>query len=237
MIEETIRYQDGNAELVGTFFSEGDAPRPTILVFPAFEGLSKFVFDYAKRLLPLGFNCFIADMYGDAIEETTIMGCFEQITPFLQDRSLVRRRAELAYHTASHLTQVDKHKIGAIGFCFGGMCVLELARSGVDLKAGVSAHGVLGAAENLTSQPVKGELLILHGYQDPQVPPTVLNDFAKEMAGLGNNNWTFTFFGGAKHAFTDPATGSMDPEKEQEMGREYNQYAAEKTFSNAVDFF
>ena len=78
--------------------------------------------------------------------------------------------------------------------------------------------------------------LILHGYQDPQIPPDNLNNFAEEMTKAGVTDWVFSFFGTAKHSFTDPKTGSFDAAKEVEMGREYHQLAAQRTFRYATDF-
>ena len=115
------------------------------------------------------------------------------------------------------------------------MCVLEVARSGEDLKAGVSMHGVL-AKSNLSTKPFNTKLLILHGYQDPQVPPTALTQFAEEMAEINVYDWTFTFFGDAKHSYTDPKTGTFDPQREREFGREYNARVAAQAFRYTKDF-
>ncbi|MDF2868172.1 MAG: hypothetical protein K0S11_1642 [Gammaproteobacteria bacterium] len=238
MQQKTIEYFDGEQKLLGQLFFKPEIAQsqPAIIVFSAFEGLSHFTLSYAKQLAEQGYIIFAADMYGNGSTANTIAGCFELIGPFLQDRSLVRTRANLAYETLIQQPGVNKAKIGAIGFCFGGMCVLELARSGVDLPAGVSIHGVL-AKSDLVTHPIKTKLLVLHGYQDPQVPPSQLQEFAKEMAQANVDDWTFTFFSHAKHSFTDPLTGTFDPEKEKTMGREYNKVAAERSFRYAVDFF
>lgn len=238
MTSTTIAYQDGSQKLIGELIvpHHVKTPAPAIIVFSAFEGRGEFSVNYAKALAEKGFVAFVADMYGDAKVANTLEDCSQFLAPFLQDRALVRRRALLAFETLSQQPQVDKDRIGAIGFCFGGMCVLEVARSGVDLKAGVSAHGVLAKA-NLPTEPLKGKLLILHGYQDPMVPPNMLAQFSEEMASVNNNDWIFTFFGDAKHSFTDPKTGTYDPAKEPGMGRVYNKAAAEYTFNAAVEFF
>ncbi len=237
MKQDAVEYFDGEQKLIGQLiYDEKDSgSKATVIVFPAFEGIGEFAIDYAHRLAQAGFNAFVADVYGNAATADTIEGCFALITPFLEDRSMVRRRSVLACEAASGCAPVDIHKIGAIGFCFGGMCVLELARSGADLKAGVSAHGVLPKSD-LTTEKIKASLLILHGYKDPQVPPKCLPGFAEEMDASGAD-WTFTFFGDAKHAFTDPKTGSFDAAKEQEMGRVYDKTAAERTYRYALDLF
>jgi dienelactone hydrolase len=238
MNNKTVEYFDGQQQLIGQlFFNEEYGERqPAIILFPAFEGRSQFALDYASQLAEQGYVVLAADMYGDARTANTIDGCFNLITPFLQDRSLVRRRAQLAYEALLQQDNVDKTKVGAIGFCFGGMCVLELARSGVDLQAGVTMHGVL-AKSNLPTHPIKSKLLILHGYQDPQVPPEQLQPFTEEMENAGVTDWTFTFFSHAKHSFTDPLTGTFDPQREKEMGRAYHSVVAERAFRYTVDFF
>ena len=235
----TINYFDEQQKLIGELFYDEkieDAKQPAIILFPAFEGRGDFALDYAKKLVEKGFITFVADIYGDAAVSETLEGCFKLVSPFLQDRELVRKRAILAYKTLLQQKNVDPNKIGAVGFCFGGMCVLELARSGENLEAGVSIHGAF-AKSNLETFPIKSKILLLHGYQDPQVPPTGLHDFAKEMSDAGVKDWTFTFFGEAKHSFTDLKTGTFDSVKEREMGREYNQVAAKRSFQYAVDFF
>ncbi len=234
---ETIEYFDDKHKLIGQLVYDEhiQGTRPAIIIFHAFEGRGSFALEYAKKLAEKGYIVFAADMYGNAEVASTIDGCFKLIAPFLQDRNLVRRRALLAYTTLLQQEQIDKNKIGAIGFCFGGMCVLELARSGENLRAGISMHGVF-AKSALPTHPIKTKMLLIHGYQDPQVPPTELSAFAQEMQTAGAEDWTFIFFGNAKHSYTDPKTGTFEPAKEKEMGREYNQAAAERSFQFAVDF-
>ena len=175
-------------------------------------------------------------MYGDGKTADTIEGCMSLLTPFLQDRQLVRHRAKLAFQALTKQANVDSKSIGAMGFCFGGMCMLELARSGENLRAGVAAHGIV-AKSALPTETIKADILMLQGYKDPQVPPTQVQAFAEEMDAAGVQDWSFVFFGHAKHSYTDPATGTFNPVKEKEMGREYNETAAHRAFEYAVNFF
>jgi dienelactone hydrolase len=235
MQRKTIEYFDGEQKLIGELFYKDLAVQKTaIIVFPAFEGRAEFALDYAKKIAEQGYVAFVVDMYGDAATSNTIEGCFKLITPFLQDRELVRRRAVLAYEIL--LQQAHSNKIGAVGFCFGGMCVLELARSGANLQAGIGIHSVL-AKSDLITHPIKSKLLMLHGYKDPQVPPTQLQAFAQELEQAGVKDWTFTFFGEAQHSFTDPRTGTFDAKKEIEMGRVYDPIAADRSWRYTLDFF
>ncbi len=208
----------------------------TIMVFHAFEGRGKFTLEYAYKIAKSGYKVFVVDMYGNAETSNTIDRCFKLIGPFLNDRSLVRRRANLAFQALLSQSGINPHKIGAIGFCFGGMCALELARDGLDIKAIVSIHGVPVKSE-LPTKVIKSKLLFLHGYKDPQVPPQVLSELATELENAGSTDWIFTFFGDAKHSFTDPKSGTFDPGKEKEMGREYNELAAQRSYRYAMDFF
>ncbi len=238
MHQETITYKDNNEELVGQlFYSENiSGQAPAILLYPAFEGVSEFATDYGKSLAELGYVVFVADIYGGGKTADTIDGCFALITPFLEDRSLVRRRSQLAYDVLLQQTIIDKNNIGAIGFCFGGMCALELARGGADIKAVVPVHAVLQKSDLSNAIQCK-HFLVLHGYLDPQVPPELLESFAREMQEADVDDWSFLFFGTGKHSFTDVKTGTFDAKKEIEMGREYNKTAAERTFRYAADYF
>ena len=238
MKQQPIEYLDNQDKLIGQLIHDDQqtVKRPSIILFPAFEGLGEFAIDYGHRLAEKGYVTFVADMYGEGKTADTIDGCMQLITPFLEDRRLVRRRAILAFETAIQLAPVDKDKIGSIGFCFGGMCALELARAGMPIKATVTAHGVLQPSD-LPTENMAGKFLILHGFKDPQVPPTELINFAKEMEAANVEDWTFTFFGNAMHAFTDPKTGTFDAAKEVEMGRAYNEITAHRTFRYATDLF
>ena len=232
MQSKTIQYQDGNQKLIGKLFLAKHA-KTTIVLFPAFEGRSQFLLEYAEQLAQQGFNSFAADMYGDAKTATTLEGCFELITPFLDSRELVRRRACLAINTIGALNLTPT--ITTAGFCFGGMCALEAGRAGVGINRIASLHGVLAKSE-LPTHSIQAKILILQGFQDPQIPPSQLFDFSAEMQQANNNDWTFVFFGNGKHSFTDPLTGSFDPAKEKEMGREYNQTIAAQSLRYLVDF-
>jgi dienelactone hydrolase len=239
LLKKDIQYQDGEALLKGKiFYPPFDLEKyPSILLFPAFEGQSAFADEYAKILCYEGYVVFIADIYGEGRSASTIPDCFELIKPFLQDRILVRNRSLAAFHCLKQQNNVDVNNIGGIGFCFGGQCLLEVARAGVDLKAGVSAHGMLARDTTLTLQPIKTNLLILHGFADPQVPNNHLLDFQDEMTLAQVKDWNIIIFGQAQHSFTDPKTGTFDPELEQSMGRVYDKTAAARTQRYAIDFF
>ena len=236
--QQTMTYHDDDNKLIGQFIydEQNSAPQPGIVLFPAFEGIAEFAINYGKDLAKHGFAVLVADIYGDAKTTDTIEGCFELVTPFLKDRALVRRRAQLAFTTLADQQSVDNSRIGTMGFCFGGMCGLEIARSGANIKAVVAAHSAVAHAE-LENHNQCQHFLILNGYADQQVPPSHIADFAEEMKQHNVKDWDYHFFGHAKHSYTDPKTGTFNPEKEQEMGRAYNPVAAKRCFHYAVAFF
>lgn len=238
MKRELLTYFDEKVPLMGEFIyaAKPVGKAKTIILFPAFEGRGDFLVNYGLDLAAQGFNVFVADVYGNATVAKTLDECFALINPFLEDRALVRRRAVLAYQAVIRHLGSAAHHIGAMGFCFGGMLVLELARAGKNLWAGVCAHSNLSHS-TLPAEKMHGKYLILHGYEDPQVPPSNLAGFAEEMQQGGVDDWTFVFFGHAKHSFTDPATGSFDAKKEKEIGRAYSEIAATRAFNYAVEFF
>lgn len=231
-------YWDKEIRLIGEFLYEAEVTvnRPTLILFSAFEGISTFSRDYARRLVQVGYQVFLADMYGEQEEAKTLERCFELVQPFLEDRALVRRRAELALAQCRQLPGVCSTKIGALGFCFGGTAVLELARSGADFVAGAVFHGNL-AQSALPTFSIKPALLIQNGYADPMVSPNQLHDFAREMTEMSEVDWTYICFGQAQHSFTDPATGHFNPLKEVQIGRVYNPLAAEASYQHALYFF
>jgi len=235
---KSITYYDGTQELIGKIFYPPIEKKTysTIIVYPAFEGLSDFAFDYAHDLCLQGYIVLAADIYGNAKSASTITDCFDLIGPFLQDRALVRRRSQAAFEALLLEPLVDKENIGAIGFCFGGQCMLELVRSGATVKAGVSAHGML-ASSRLQTYPIKSHLLILHGLSDPQVPVKDILSFTDEAAVANCPDWQIMMMSHAQHSFTDPKTGTFDPDLELSMGRVYDFRSATRTKKYAIDFF
>lgn len=208
---------------------------PMILLFPAFEGHSEFIMTYGARLVDQGFQVLIADMYGAGKHLLELDDCLQEIQPLLADRALVRARAQANLEVACELAEAEEYELGTMGFCFGGMCALELARSGCNIPAVFAAHASLAKAAELTTSvsPITN-IMLAQGYADPLVNNSELEDFAQEMT---SNKWSCVFYGNTKHSFTDQNVGAMDPERELAMGREYNPLAAQQCFQQAVLFF
>ena len=147
-----------------------------------------------------GKGVFGAD--GDIDGNAALMG------PFAEDRGLLRQRIRAALVAGRNIPQVDPTRVAAMGYCFGGMCVLELARSGADVLGVVSIHGILAAGE-AENEDIKAKVLCLHGHDDPMVPPEQVLAFEAEMTAAGAD-WQVHVYGSTMHAFTNPAANSPD---------------------------
>jgi dienelactone hydrolase len=171
---------------------------------------------------------FALDMYGEArtgksVEENTAL-----MTPFLQDRATLARRIKAALSAVRTLPQVDGRRVAAMGYCFGGLCVLDLARSGADLRGVVSLHGLLNAPGG-TQGKISSKVLVLHGHDDPMVPVEAVAAFEAEMTAA-QVDWQIHVYGGAKHAFTNPA--ATDPN----APTVYNLAADRRSWTSTTDF-
>jgi len=168
-------------------------------------------------------------MYGHAQVFETIEEKSAAIQPFLNNQRLLRDRAEAALITVRNLPEVDPQRIAIIGFCFGGMCALELARSGADIRGAVSFHGLLHRPGDLESGPIKAKILALHGYEDPLANPEVMHQFCEEMT-TAKADWQVHVYGRVHHAFTNPQAHNT------EMGLIFNETAAKRSWVAMSDF-
>ena len=211
IVSNTISYMDGDVVLEA-FFAFDDAiatRRPAVLISHAWSGRDEFANDKAKKLAELGYVGFALDMYGKGILGTNPEENMALMQPFMHDRTMLQKRIKAALLAVKLLPWVDDSKIAAIGFCFGGLCVLDLARTGVDIKGVVSFHGLLNSADNIHDTPIKAKVLALHGYDDPMALPAQLIEFQNEMTKAGSN-WQVHSYGQTMHAFTNPVANNPD---------------------------
>lgn len=204
-------------------------PRPAVMVVHDWGGRGNDVCNKAIQLAKLGYIGFAVDVYGqaqlafDKEEKRALM------TPFVNDRQLLIKRIKSAFDLLTELPQVDKKNIAAIGYCFGGLCVLDLARFGVDVRGVVSFHGVLKASEEELYVPISAKILVLHGYDDPLVTPEQVNQFAVEMTAR-RADWQIHMYGNTAHSFTNPLAN------DDEMGLHYNELADRRSWQMAEAF-
>jgi dienelactone hydrolase len=203
--ERLIEYRDGPTLLEG-FYCHDDSragPLPAVLIAHEWGGRGEFVERKARRLAWHGFATFALDMFGKGKRGTSNAECSALITPLVQDRALLARRVTAALTAAKELPEVDARRIAAIGFCFGGMCVLDLARSGADVRGVVSLHALLKPTGLPAQGKVRAKVLMLQGYADPLAPPEDLLAIAQELTAA-DADWQLHAYGNTRHSFTNP---------------------------------
>ncbi|CAM8642453.1 dienelactone hydrolase family protein [Sphingobium sp.] len=204
-------------------------PRPGILLFPNILGTKEADFAYAEKVAALGYAVLVADVFGQGKRTTRAdPDAGRYMAPLNADRALLRDRVNGAHDVLKGLADVDAERTAAIGFCFGGKCVLDLARSGADISGGVSFHGVYDPAP-FPNAPITAKLLVCHGWDDPIAPPEATAGLARELTDAGCD-WQIHAYGGTGHAFTDE--GVNMPEK----GLAYSPSADRRSFRAMTDF-
>jgi dienelactone hydrolase len=206
-----VDYRCGEANLRGYLAHENAAgPRPGVLVFHEGLGLNEFAIERARRLAELGYVSLAADMFGERRQGKNLQEIATLVGGLRAEPEKLRARGRAALVTLAALPQVDADRCAAIGFCFGGSVVLELARAGADLKAVVSFHGVLATKLPAQSGQVKASVLICTGAEDPLAPPDQVAAFEDEMRAAAVADWQVISYGNTLHGFTNPAAdGSM----------------------------
>lgn len=206
-----------------------EEPRPVVLVAHDWSGRNEFACKKAEQLAQLGYVGFAIDMYGQGRTGQTTAEKLALMEPIMADRRLLRARILAAFDAACELPEVAPGCSAAIGFCFGGLCVLDLARSGVATKGVVSFHGLLNKPEEANKHPIQAKVLALHGYEDPLVTPEAVNAFAVEMT-QAEVDWQIQMYGRTKHAFTNPLA------KDAAAGLVYNPTAERRAMQAMVYF-
>lgn len=231
MIATTLDYNDGDTLLEGyVAYEESDTQKPLVLVAHDWTGRREFACKAAERVAGLGYVGFALDMYGKGIFGTDgdTAGNSALMGPYAADRALLRRRIRAALVAGRNVPQVKAAQVAAMGYCFGGMCVLELARSGADVLGVVSIHGIF-APGDVPSEEIRARVLCLHGYDDPMVPPEQVLAFQQEMSEAGTD-WQVHSYGGTMHAFTNPKAN--DPG----FGAVYNADAERRAYLSLENF-
>lgn len=201
-----IEYRDGETLLEGRLAWDDKfvEPRPGILVAHAWGGRSAYEDGKADSLAQLGYVAFALDLYGKGIRGDSPDENAALMQPFLDDRAMLQRRLLVSLGTLREQDEVDAARVAAIGFCFGGLCVLDIARTGEDLAGVVSFHGLFTAPGNTGGNRARARVLVLHGWDDPMATPDAAVELAAELTALGAD-WQLHAYGNTQHAFTNPA--------------------------------
>jgi dienelactone hydrolase len=200
-----IDYRHADTLLSGYFACDDrfPLPRPAVLIAHAWGGRDAFVCEKACHLAELGYAAFALDMYGKGVLGSGPEHNAQLMEPFMADRGLLQARIAAALDTVRPLPEVDPGRIAAMGFCFGGLCVLDLARTGADLRGVVSFHGLFAPPGNTAGRKIRAKVLVLHGYEDPMAPPDQAVALGRELTEAGAD-WQIHMYGHTFHAFTNP---------------------------------
>ena len=227
-----IEYRDGDVLLEGRL-SYDDAragPRPGVLVAHTIAGRGPLEHAKADGLAELGYAAFALDLYGKGAQGETLAENRSLMEAQLADRAAMQQRLLLSLSTMRAQEEVDEGRCAAIGFCFGGLCALDLARTGENLAGVVSFHGLFDPPGNTGQQRIRAKILVLHGWDDPMATPDAVNSLAAELTGMGAD-WQLHAYGNTMHAFTNPAASDLD------RGTVYDAVADRRSWQAMTNFF
>ena len=233
IVTQTIEYKQGDITLEG-FLAYDDSisgKRPGVLVVHQWMGLTDYEKHRAEQLAQLGYVAFCADIYGKGVRPKDTNEAGAQAGKYKSDRALLRARVNAGLDALEKNELVDTTRIAAIGYCFGGTTVIELARSGANIAGVVSFHGGLDSPTPADGKYIKCKILVCHGADDPFEKPADLAAFEDEMR-QAKVDWVLIKYGGAVHSFTQPMAGS-----DNSTGAAYNERADRRSWAAMKMFF
>lgn len=231
---EEVTCEHGGLTLVGQMARpSGAGAAPVVMVFPSALGLGEHALDAVKGMAEAGYIGLGIDMYGGGLASsyTDTDATGSRFADLVANPAVLRERALAWLDGARLLPGADPSRIAAIGYCFGGFCVLELARTGADVKAVVSYHGLLKTQIPAAPGTIKAEVVAYCGAKDPYAPAQDIETLRQELTAAGAR-YQITTFGEAEHSFTDPRAGSA-----KTPGISYNALAARMAWSGTLTLF
>jgi dienelactone hydrolase len=229
---KTIEYRDGDVVLEGFLaWDDSIAKAPGVLIVHQWLGLTEYEQGRAKQLAGLGYVAFALDIYGKGNKPAGVADAGKVAGGFKNDRKLYRKRLQLGLAQLRAQTMVQTDEIAAIGYCFGGTGVLELARSGADIDGVVSFHGGLDSPAPADAKNIKAKILICHGADDPFVPAKDIDAMKKEFTDA-DVDWQMIYYSEAVHSFTQPMAGN-----DNSRGAAYQEKADKRSWKAMNQFF
>ena len=226
----TVETDHDGALLEGVLaFDPVVGPRPAVLIFHSWAGRSEGEETVARRMAELGYAGIACDLYGKGRRGTNKEECAALMDPLMADRAALQARLLHWVDVVRALPEVDGSPIAAMGFCFGGLCALDLARTGADVAGVGSFHGLFIPPGNREGTPIKARVIAFHGWDDPMAPPDQVTALGNELTRSGAD-WQIHAYGGTMHAFTNPA--AADPE----AGLLHNPTAAARAWTSFEAF-
>ncbi len=199
----SVTFEHSGATLIGRIARPQSDKKttPAVLVLPSAQGLGLHVCNVARKLAEQGYVAIAADLYGNGVHFSEPDQCGPSIIPLMNDPHLLRTRLAAWLEQLRIQPDVDSTRIAAIGYCFGGQCALELARSGAEITLAVSYHGLLSTTLPAAVGSIQARIAVFTGARDPWAPREQVTAFEDEMRAA-NAKWQITIFGDACHAFT-----------------------------------
>jgi len=232
MTTHHVEYKHANATLEAYVAHPENVKQksPAIVILHAWAGRDKFVKQKANYFAEQGYVGVALDNYGKGIVGKSVEENSKLMTPLMENREFLAERLIAGIETVKKLPNVDTKKIVVVGFCFGGLCALDLLRNAVELSGVISVHGLLGAPTHYQPRYIANtKVLALAGYNDPMVPPELTAAFAREM-DHAKVDWQMVTYGNTKHAFTNPEA------HDNNLGLVYSANIAKRSFT-AIDNF
>jgi dienelactone hydrolase len=227
--ETAVPLEFEGESLEGVFVGRRDAEaRPTVILVPTVMGVSDLELGFGRQLVELGYNAFVADLFGKKFRGAERDTMFGEMGRLKSDREALRRRLLALLEQVRGLDEVEPGAIVVAGYCFGGMCALDVARSGADIAAAVSFHGLFDPP-GLPDKPIKAKVVAFHGWDDPMVPPEAVVALGQELT-RGGADWQIHAYGHVAHGFTNPNAHTIGIE-----GVRYNELAAERSWTSFVN--
>ena len=206
---------------------DGEA-RPTVVMIPTVMGVTDLEIGFGRQLVELGYNALVADLFGKQFHGAPRDTMFGEMNRLRADRAALRRRVLHVLELAEGLDEVSPDQIVVAGYCFGGQCALDLARSGADFAAAVSFHGLFDPP-GLPPEKIKAKVVAFHGWDDPMVPPDKVVALGNELTEAGCD-WQIHAYGHVGHGFTNPHASDL-----QIDGVAYNALAAERSWTSFIN--
>lgn len=228
MEQSTFSFECDGTQHQGYVAHPGGDSLPTVMVAHDWSGLNDFAKEAAKKMAQRGYLGCAVDLFGEGKTGSTKEEKMGLIEPLMKDRGQLQKRLLAALEKVNTLKGANPQKVAALGFCFGGLCVLDLARSGAELKGVLSFHGLLDPS-GLPTQTIKASVLALHGHDDPMVPPDKVLAFETEMTDA-RADWQLHAYGNTVHAFTNPQANDT------ELGTIYNEQTAARAWKLGYQF-
>lgn len=227
--QRRIGHEFEGESLESVFVGRRDgAPRPTVVLIPTVMGVSDLEIGFGRQLVELGYNALVADLFGKQFHGAPRDTMFAEMGRLRSDRAALRRRLQHVLEMVRGLDQVAGNQIVVAGYCFGGQCALDLARSGADIAAAVSFHGLFDPP-GLPPEKISAKVVCFHGWDDPMVPPDKVVALGNELTEAGCD-WQIHAYGHVGHGFTNPHASDL-----QIDGVAYNALAAERSWTSFIN--